>query len=159
MKASRILAALVSAVTLTNTAGMSAFAANNDKNAANGDYNYVALGDSIAAGFGLAGGNITEDPALVITDKLLADPVKGAYPAIFTEYLEKLGEEKGYNVKGTNLASTAYRAEDIEKTIKNEGYKGEFASTILEMYLGEGASDVLTPYHDYYTKYLSEIYP
>ena len=156
MKASRILAALVSAVTLTNTAGMSAFAANNDKNAANGDYNYVALGDSIAAGFGLAGGNITEDPALVITDKLLADPVKGAYPAIFTEYLEKLGEEKGYNVKGTNLASTAYRAEDIEKTIKNEGYKGEFASTILEMYLGEGASDVLTPYHDYYTKYLSE---
>ena len=156
MKASRILAALVSAVTLTNTAGMSAFAANNDKNAANGDYNYVALGDSIAAGFGLAGGNITEDPALVITDKLLADPVKGAYPAIFTEYLEKLGEEKGYNVKGTNLASTAYRAEDIEKTIKNEGYKGEFASTILEMYLGEGASDVLSPYHDYYTKYLSE---
>ncbi|WP_155266897.1 dockerin type I domain-containing protein [Ruminococcus flavefaciens] len=156
MKASRILAALVSAVTLTNTAGMSAFAANNDKNATNGDYNYVALGDSIAAGFGLAGGNITEDPALVITDKLLADPVKGAYPAIFTEYLEKLGEEKGYNVKGTNLASTAYRAEDIEKTIKNEGYKGEFASTILEMYLGEGASDVLTPYHDYYNKYLSE---
>lgn len=156
MKASKILAALVSAVTLTNTAGMSAFAANNDKNAANDDYNYVALGDSIAAGFGLAGGNITEDPALVITDRLLADPVKGAYPAIFTEYLEKLGEEKGYNVKGTNLASTAYRAEDIEKTIKNEGYKGEFASTILEMYLGEGASDVLTPYHDYYTKYLSE---
>ena len=82
MKASRILAALVSAVTLTNTAGMSAFAANNDKNATNGDYNYVALGDSIAAGFGLAGGNITEDPALVITDKLLADPVKGAYPAM-----------------------------------------------------------------------------
>ncbi|WP_294412451.1 SGNH/GDSL hydrolase family protein [uncultured Ruminococcus sp.] len=156
MKTSKILAALVSAVTLTNTAGMSAFAANNDKNATNGDYNYVALGDSIAAGFGLAGGNITEDPALVITDKLLADPVKGAYPAIFTEYLEKLGEEKGYNVKGTNLASTAYRAEDIEKTIKNEGYKGEFASTILEMYLGEGASDVLTPYHDYYNKYLSE---
>lgn len=156
MKTSKILAALVSAVTLTNTAGMSAFAANNDKNATNGDYNYVALGDSIAAGFGLAGGNITEDPALVITDTLLADPVKGAYPAIFTEYLEKLGEEKGYNVKGTNLASTAYRAEDIEKTIKNEGYKGEFASTILEMYLGEGASDVLTPYHDYYNKYLSE---
>lgn len=156
MKTSKILAALVSAVTLTNTAGTSAFAANNDKNATNGDYNYVALGDSIAAGFGLAGGNITEDPALVITDKLLADPVKGAYPAIFTEYLEKLGEEKGYNVKGTNLASTAYRAEDIEKTIKNEGYKGEFASTILEMYRGEGASDVLTPYHDYYTKYLSE---
>ena len=156
MKTSKILAALVSAVTLTNTAGTSAFAANNDKNATNGDYNYVALGDSIAAGFGLAGGNITEDPALVITDKLLADPVKGAYPAILTEYLEKLGEEKGYNVKGTNLASTAYRAEDIEKTIKNEGYKGEFASTILEMYLGEGASDVLTTYHDYYNKYLSE---
>ena len=156
MKVSKILAALVSAVTITNTAGMAAYAANNDSNAANGDYNYVALGDSIAAGFGLAGGDLAHDPALIITDELLADPVKGAYPAIFTEYLEKLGEEKGYNVKGTNLASTAYRAEDIEKTIKTPGNKGEFASSILDTYVGEGASDVLIPYHDYYTKYLSE---
>ncbi|MCR4638101.1 SGNH/GDSL hydrolase family protein [Ruminococcus sp.] len=156
MKTSKILAALVSAATLTNTAGISAFAANSDTALTNGEYNYVALGDSIAAGFGLADGSITEDPALIITDKLLADPVKGAYPAIFTEYIEKLGTEKGYNVKGTNLASTAYRAEDIEKTIKTPGYKGEFASGILEAYIGEGASDVLTPYNDYYNKYLSE---
>ena len=56
---------------------------------------------------------------------------------------------------GTNLASTAYRAEDIEKTIKTPGYKGEFAASILERFVGEGASEVLVPYHDYYTKYLS----
>ncbi|WP_024859539.1 dockerin type I domain-containing protein [Ruminococcus flavefaciens] len=155
MKASKILAALVSAVTLTNTAGMAAFAENNNE-LTNGDYNYVALGDSIAAGFGLAGGDLTQDPALVITDALLESPVKGAYPAIFTEYLEKLGSERGYNVKGTNLASTAYRAEDIEKTIKTPEYKGEFATGILESYAGEGASNVLVPYHDIYTKYLSE---
>ena len=156
MKASKILAALVSAATITNTAGISAFAANNENDLTNGSYNYVALGDSIAAGFGLAEGNITEDPALIITDKLLEDPVKGAYPAIFTEYLKNLGAEKGYNVKGTNLASTAYRAEDIENVIKTPGYKGAFASGILEAYLGEGSSEVLTPYHDIFNEKLSE---
>ena len=41
MKVSKILAALVSAVTLTNTAGMAAFAENNNE-LTNGDYNYVA---------------------------------------------------------------------------------------------------------------------
>lgn len=153
MKVSKILSVVVSAAMLGSYAGTTAFAADNktDRN-----YNYVALGDSIAAGFGLAGGDITQDPALIITDKLLEDPVKGAYPAVFTDYLKNIGEEKGFNVKGTNLASTAYRAEDIEKTIKTPGNKGEFAATILEMYLGEGASDILIPYHDYYTKYLSE---
>ena len=156
MKAKKMIAALVSAVTLSNAAGISAFAANSENNTADKTYNYVALGDSIAAGFGLSDGDITKDPALVITEELLANPVKGAYPAIFTEYLEKLGEERGYSVKGTNLASTAYRAEDIEKTIKIPGNKGEFASQILDTYVGEGASDVLIPYHDYYTKYLSE---
>ena len=156
MKVSKVLAALISAVTLSSATGITAFAAENENNRTNGDFKYVALGDSIAAGFGLAGGDLTQDPALIITDELLADPVKGAYPAIFTEYIDKLGEERGYNVKGTNLASTAYRAEDIENTIKTPGYKGAFASSILEAYLGEGSSDVLIPYHDTYTKYLTE---
>ena len=156
MKPSKIMAVLVSAATLSSTAGMTAFAADNGKKAADNKYSYVALGDSIAAGFGLAGGDLAQDPALIITDELLADPVKGAYPAIFTESLEKFGTERGYSVKGTNLASTAYRAEDIENAIKTEGYKGEFASGILESYVGEGASDALSRYHDIFTKNLSD---
>ena len=154
MKGTKILSVLVSAAMLSSTVGMTAFAAEND-NTENKTYNYVALGDSIAAGFGLADGELKDDPALVITDELLENPVSGAYPAIFTEYLKELGEERGYEVMGTNLASTAYRAEDIEKTIKTPGYKGEFAASILERFVGEGASEVLVPYHDYYTKYLS----
>ncbi|MBP5578351.1 MAG: dockerin [Ruminococcus sp.] len=155
MKITKILSVLVSAAMLNSAAGATAFAAKYENTSAR-TYNYVALGDSIAAGFGLAGENIAEDPALVITDELLADPVSGAYPAIFTEYLKELGEEREFDVKGTNLASTAYRAEDIEKTIKTPGYNGEFATTILDTYVAPGASGVLTPYHDIYNKYLSE---
>lgn len=76
MKPSKIMAVLVSAATLSSTAGMTAFAADNSKKAADNKYSYVALGDSIAAGFGLAGGDLAQDPALIITDELLADPVK-----------------------------------------------------------------------------------
>ena len=157
MRGKKFLSALIAAAMLGSTAGISALAESvADKPVPYSTYNYVALGDSIAAGFGLAGGDLAADPALVITDKLLADPVQGAYPAIFTGYLKELGAEKGVEVKGTNLASTAYRAEDIEKTIRTAGYKGEFASSILEAYAGEGSSDVLTPYHDLYNKYLDE---
>lgn len=153
MKASKILSAVVSAAMLGTYAGTTAFAAD-DK--AEKTFNYVALGDSIAAGFGLAGGELADDPALVITDELLANPVQGAYPAVFTDYLKNLGEEKGFGVNGTNLAATAYRAEDIEKVIKLPGYKGEFATNILDTYVEEGKSEVLVPYHDYFTKYLTE---
>ncbi len=153
MNLSKILSVVVSAAMLGSLAGTTASAADNK---ADRNYNYVALGDSIAAGFGLAGGDITQDPALVITEQLLENPVKDAYPAVFTELIRSIGDEKGFSVKGTNLASTAYRAADIEETIKTPGNKGDFASTILDGYLGEGASDVLIPYHDYYTKYLSE---
>lgn len=153
MKVSKILSAVVSAAMLGTYAGTAAFAAD-DK--AEKTFNYVALGDSIAAGFGLAGGELADDPALVITDELLANPVQGAYPAVFTDYLKNLGEEKGFGVNGTNLAATAYRAEDIEKVIKLPGYKGEFATNILDTYVEEGKSEVLVPYHDYFTKYLTE---
>ena len=66
MKVSKVLAALISAVTLSSATGITAFAAENDNNRTNGDFKYVALGDSIAAGFGLAGGDLTRDPALII---------------------------------------------------------------------------------------------
>lgn len=153
MKVSKILSAVVSAAMLGTYAGTTAFAAD-DK--IEKTFKYVALGDSIAAGFGLAGGELADDPALVITDELLANPVQGAYPAVFTDYLKNLGEEKGFGVNGTNLAATAYRAEDIEKVIKLPGYKGEFATDILDTYVEEGKSEVLVPYHDYFTKYLTE---
>ena len=160
MKVSKILSVVVSAAMLGSYAGSSVFAADkkNDRH-----YNYVALGDSIAAGFGLADNanaddptGLASDPALIITDQLLENPVEGAYPALFAELVKGIGEEKDFRVKGTNLAATAYRAEDIQKVITTPGYKGEFATKILEMYLGEGASDVLIPYHDYFTKYLTE---
>lgn len=153
MKVSKILSVVVSAAMLGTYAGTTAFAAD-DKTEKT--FKYVALGDSIAAGFGLAGGELADDPALVITDELLANPVQGAYPAVFTDYLKNLGEEKGFGVNGTNLAATAYRAEDIEKVIKLPGYKGEFATNILDTYVEEGKSEVLVPYHDYFTKYLTE---
>lgn len=154
MKMNKILSAMMSAVMIGSTAAANtAFAAEAD---AAKTYNYVALGDSIAAGFGLAGGDIAQDPALVITDELLENPVKGAYPALLADKIKAFGKERGYSVKGTNLASTAFRAADIKEVIKTPGYKGQFASTILENYLGEGASEVLAPYHDIYNKYLTE---
>ena len=153
MKVSKILSVAVSAAMLGTYAGTTAFAADEK---AEKTFNYVALGDSIAAGFGLADGELADDPALVITEELLANPVEGAYPAVFTDYIKNLGEEKSFSVRGTNLAATAYRAEDIEKTIKIPGYKGEFATNILDTYVEEGKSEVLVPYHDYFTKYLTE---
>ena len=156
MRGTKILSVMLSAALLASGANLKAFAEETNQQIPYSTYNYVALGDSIAAGFGLAGGDLAKDPALVITDELLADPVQGAYPAIFTQYISELGEKYGVEVKGTNLASTAYRAEDIEKTLRNQGYKGEFAASILDTYVGNGASDVLSPYHDIYNKYLTE---
>ncbi len=157
MRGNKILSVLTAAAMLSTTAGISAFAENEEKAAAKKTYNYVALGDSIAAGYGLnKDKGLMGDPALVITDQLLADPVKGAYPAIFTGYLKELGEKNGVEVKGTNLASTAFRAADIEKVIRQAGYKGEFASQILESFVGKGTSEVLAPYHDIYTSYLTK---
>ena len=157
MRGKKILSALIAAAMIGSNTGVSALA--QDKGGAEKakTYNYVALGDSIAAGYGLGKENgLMGDPALVITDKLLANPIKGAYPAIFTEKLKELGAKNGFDVNGTNLASTAFRAADIEKVIRQNGYKGEFATSILESFVGEGSSEVLTPYHDIYNKYLSE---
>lgn len=121
------------------------------------EYNYVAFGDSIAAGFGLTKtGNLATDPALILSQNLIDNPVAEAYPAIFGDYLKKLGELEGIKVNTTNLSSTAYRAEDIAKTILEGGYKGEVAEFILETFVGAGTSAVLLNYHDIYNKYLPD---
>lgn len=121
-------------------------------------YNYVAFGDSIASGFGLSSesGDLASDPAMMVTEDLIADPVKAAYPAVFGELLNEIGETYGYTTKATNLSATAYRAQDVTRALQNEGFKGEIAEWIFEKFNGEGSSAPLADYHDIFNKYLSE---
>ena len=119
-------------------------------------YNYVCLGDSIAAGYGLTAPGTATDPALILSEDLIANPIQDAYAQVFGNRLAEIGAEKGYTTRATNLASTAYRAEDVAKTIYQEGYKGEVATMILERFVGEGTSQALVPYHDIYNEYLPE---
>ena len=151
----KILAGVLSATLLVTATSVTAFAKETKK-----EYNYVALGDSIAAGFGLGSNgsidSIAGDPALILTDDLIANPVMGAYSQVFGQYLAELGQTYGYTTTTTNLSSTAYRAVDVENVILNEGYKGEVAEWILETFIGEGGSAPLANYHDIYSKYLPE---
>ena len=119
-------------------------------------YNYVALGDSIAAGYGLTAPGTAHDPALILSEDLIANPIKDAYAHVFGERLAALGAEYGYTTTATNLSSTAYRAEDVAKTITTPGYKGVVAAYILEAFVGKGSSEALVPYHDIYDKYLTK---
>ena len=155
MKFKRILSVVLSAALITSTTSLSVFARGGEKK-----YDYVALGDSIAAGFGLSSdgsaSSIAADPALILSEDLIANPVQSAYAAVFGRYLAEIGEKYGYTTTTTNLSSTAYRAVDVEQVILNEGYKGEVAEWILETFLGEGGSTPLENYHDIYAKYLPE---
>ena len=121
-------------------------------------YNYVALGDSIAAGYGLENetGNLAEDPALILTEELLRNPIKEAYPAVFGEMVAEWGAEKGYQVNTANLASCAYRASDVEKTIYEEGYMGDIALSLFGFMVQGDPNDTLGKYHDLYVKYLKD---
>ena len=119
-------------------------------------FNYVALGDSIAAGYGLTAPGTEVDPALVLSEELIANPVQDAYAQVFGKWLAETGAKYGYTTTATNLSSTAYRAEDVAATITTPGYKGAVASYIFEAFVGEGASAMLLPYHDIYNKYLPE---
>ena len=151
----KALAAVLSAAVLCSTAAVPVFAAPSETK----KYSYVALGDSIAAGYGLTekseGENIL-DPALMITDELLANPISNAYAAVLGTYLDALGNEYGIETSATNLSATAYRAYDVANTITTEGYKGEIATWIIEYFVGEGKSAPLSNYHDLFVKYLSE---
>ena len=155
MKFKRVLSIVLSAALITSTTSLSVFATNEEKK-----YDYVALGDSIAAGFGLSSSesvaSLAADPALILSEDLIANPVQSAYAAVFGRYLAEIGEKYGYTTTTTNLSSTAYRAVDVEQVILNEGYKGEVAEWILETFLGEGGSTPLENYHDIYAKYLPE---
>ena len=154
MKLRKILAIALSALMVGGTAS---FAASAQEVKTAKTYNYVALGDSIAAGYGLGKDKgLANDPALILSDKLIANPVKEAYAAVFGSYLQERAEGKGVTVNATNLSTTAYRAEDVAETILTEGYKGGIATWIFETFNGEGSSQVLVPYHDIFAKYLPE---
>ena len=148
----RILSAVLAVTMLGSIATLIASA----KEAEAKTYNYVCLGDSIAAGYGLSEEKTSSDPALILSEDLIANPVKTAYAHVFGERLAEMGAEKGYTTTATNLASTAYRAEDVANTIYQEGYKGVVCAHILESFVGKGASDALIPYHDIYNKYLTD---
>ncbi|MBQ7522564.1 MAG: Ig-like domain-containing protein [Clostridia bacterium] len=157
MKLKKMLSVALSAIMLGNIACVVATA---EESKPTKTYNYVALGDSIAAGFGLSSDGsataLATDPALILTEDLIANPVQNAYAQIFGNYLAEMGAERGYTTTATNLSSTAYRATDVAKTILTDGYKGEIATWILETFVGEGGSNALSNYHNLYTQYLTK---
>ena len=85
-------------------------------------YDYVALGDSITSGFGL------ENPTGKFVDE----------PTLITT--------------ATNLAATAYRAEDVAKVIVDETH----ISPIATWMIGQDRIPEMLKYHEIYQKYLSE---
>lgn len=142
----RIISFAVSGVMLCSSLGLTAFAEEGGKTDEKKSYDYVALGDSIAAGYGLTEGQgLALDPALVID---LENPINNAYPAVFGEYLKQLAESEGFDSTTANLSATAYRAEDIVKTMQESGYKGEVAEWILERLVSSGSSTPLSAYHE-----------
>ena len=152
MKFKRILSVALSAAMLVGSSSVAVSAKETEKK-----YDYVALGDSIAAGFGLEnGGDITTDRAVCVTEELLADPIKDAYATVFGTYLEEMGETHGYSTTATNLSATGYRANDVAQTITTEGFMGDVAIGILEGFLGPGGSAPLKNYHEIFNKYLKE---
>ena len=148
----RILSAVLAVTMLGSVATVIASA----KEAEEKTYNYVAMGDSIAAGYGLTAPGTAYDPALILSEDLIANPIKDAYAHVFGERLAEIGAEKGYTTTATNISSTAYRAEDVAKTIYQQGYKAEVAARILESFVGPGTSEALVLYHDIYNKYLAD---
>ena len=158
MKLKKILSVALSAIMLGNMACVMASA---EENKPTKTYNYVALGDSIAAGFGLSSDNhsataLATDPALILSEDLIANPVQDAYAQVFGNYLAQMGQERGYTTTTTNLSSTAYRATDVAKTITTDGYKGEIAAWILETLVGQGRSNALSNHHNLYIQYLTK---
>ena len=150
----KVISVLLSVVMVIGCCSLAAFAEEND---AEKPFNYVALGDSIAAGYGLVdAGALNKDPSLLITEELLENPIEGAYPALFGAYLSELGQQYGYSVSAANLASPAIRAEDISHIITEPGYISESSAKFLEGYGVEGVREAYEKYHDIFVKYLTD---
>lgn len=151
----RIISLFLAAVMLFSLCYTTAYA---EENTPKTTFHYVALGDSITAGFALE--NKTDDPykdpALVVTQDLIDHPIQSAYPALFGNHIAELGQQNGYSVSTTNLGSCAYRAEDVSKTILEKGYKGEIANRLLGNHVNQYDTNPLSDYHDIYNAYLPD---
>ena len=154
MKFRKILSVALSATLIASSVSLSVFA----KETEDKKYDYVALGDSIAAGVGLenSDGTILTDRAVCVTPELLADPIKEAYATVFGKYLEEMGQANGCTTTATNLSAVGYRANDVAETILRDGFVGQTAVAILEGFLGPGGSAPLWQYHQIFSEYLSE---
>ena len=111
-------------------------------------YKYVALGDSIAAGFGLTdGGEKHPYHAIFLTEELLKDPVREAYPAVFGEKLNAMVADTNHEVSTENLSICSYRASDIPGLLLEENYRSEESDFIIGTGFGEDTAP-LAKYHD-----------
>ena len=154
MKFRKIVSVALSAALIASSVSLSAFA----KETEDKTYHYVALGDSITSGFGLENdtGLFIKEPTLILNEELLANPIKSAYPAVFGEYLEELGQANGYTTTTANLAAVAYRAEDVENTILTENYIGPVIAWIINQTILKERLPEFAAYHDIYQKYIGE---
>ena len=102
MKIKKILSVFLTAALIGSSSVMAVSA---KTSAPDNSYNYVALGDSIAAGYGLKTDdpNKALDPALILSQDLIDNPIKEAYAAVFGEHLKELAGEKGIKSTTTNL--------------------------------------------------------
>ena len=89
MKIKKILSVFLTAALIGSSSVMAVSA---KTSAPDNSYNYVALGDSIAAGYGLKTDdpNKALDPVLILSQDLIDNPVKEAYAAVFGEHLKEL---------------------------------------------------------------------
>ena len=154
MKFRKLLSVVLSAALMASSVSLSAFA----KETEDRTYHYVALGDSITSGFGLENdtGLFVKEPTLILNEELIADPIESAYPAVFGEYLEEIGQANGYTTTTANLAAVAYRAEDVENTILTENYIAPVIAWIINQTILRDRLPEFAKYHDIYQKYISE---
>ena len=158
MKLRKVIAALLSVTIIGSvmTVAASASDAVPDRT-----FHYVALGDSITAGYGLTGTGDTiwqqfaTDRSIFLTEERIADPIKEAYPEILGEFMQEKGNRLGYKIETANLATTAYRADDVAKTILEEDYASALAASMTAM-AGLNSQEIFNNYHGIMTKYLSE---
>ena len=163
MNVKKILSVALSAVLIGTTASLAVSAAPAVKTLPK-TYHYVALGDSIAAGYGLEKTGeidptnpvsiLAMDKSAVLTEDLIADPVTEAYPAVFGEYLSELGEKRGYEVSTVNMAAAAYSAVDIAQTIYDPDYLSVYGVSV--MMTAVGSIEPLKQYHVIFNKYLKD---
>lgn len=127
-----------------------------EEQAEEASFKYVALGDSVSAGFGLSEASQMMDPTMILTQELIDNPIEGAYPAVFGRYLAQMADGKNISAKATNLSLCGYTSEDIAALITTPGYVSPVMHDGLDAFIGEGASAPLANYHDIMMPYLEE---